>query len=106
MCWMNFSKLTPFIIKFKEDFDGEFRLNCNRKTRISSANNNLEPLYHNQLPLTKEKYDDLMSLFKMNLPDLPSEYKAFLEVFRSEETNVEGLKTRTISKVISVILTF
>lgn len=89
MCWMNFSKSTPFIIKFKEDFDGEFRrLNCNRKTRISSANNNLEPLYQSQLPLTKEKYDDLMSLFKMNPPALPSEYKAFFESlpFRGDQS--------------------
>lgn len=80
MCWLNFSKLTPFIINFKEDFDEEFRrLNCNRKTRISSANGKLEPLYHSQLPLKKAKYDDLTSLFKMKPPALPSEYTAFYQ---------------------------
>lgn len=80
MCWLNFAKCTPFIINFKEDFDGEFRrLNCNRKTRTSSVTSTLKPLYLSQLPLKKEKYDDLMSLFKMNPPALPTEYKPFFE---------------------------
>lgn len=80
-CWINFSKSRPLIMRFKEKFDEDFRiLNCNRKTRRhSSIASTLKPLYQNQLAIKKEKYNDLLSLFQMNPPALPSEYKPYFK---------------------------
>ncbi|KAI4455462.1 dna-directed rna polymerases i ii and iii subunit rpabc2 [Holotrichia oblita] len=78
---MNFSKCRPFVMRFKESFDEDFRiLNCNRKTRVrSSATYTLNPLYSCKIPIKKDKYDDLLSLFEGKPPPIPIEYKPYYE---------------------------
>ena len=65
----------------KENYDEEFRsLKCNRKARPRlSVRETLKPLYNQKILITKEKYNDLMSLFTMTPPALPNEYRSFYE---------------------------
>lgn len=81
MCWMNFSKSRPFILRFKENFDDEFRtLNCKRRIGASSSNtNNIEQLYHDKLPIQRDKFNGLLKLFETKPPAIPTEYKSYYE---------------------------
>ncbi|KAK5644896.1 hypothetical protein RI129_006196 [Pyrocoelia pectoralis] len=83
MCWLNFTKERPFVIRFKQkNFKEEFRsLDCTKRTRNKSDFRVVErkPLYVEALPISKEKYIDLNSLFTSVPPAISSEYKSFYE---------------------------
>ncbi|CAH1169726.1 unnamed protein product [Phaedon cochleariae] len=76
---MCFNKALPFIMGFKEAFDGEFKLlNFNKKARRSShPTNSLQPLYKDSTPITEQTYSNLTSLFEIKPPALGDAYKPF-----------------------------
>ncbi|KAL1489911.1 hypothetical protein ABEB36_013837 [Hypothenemus hampei] len=63
----------------KENFDEDFRiLNCIRTASSrSSIADTLKLLYPNKLPIKKDKYNDLLSLFQMNPSAISNECKSY-----------------------------
>ncbi|KAL1489543.1 hypothetical protein ABEB36_013497 [Hypothenemus hampei] len=77
MCWQRFNKSQPFVMEFKETFHGEFRtLDFNKRNRRLSQTS-LKMLHKRPIPITQQKYYDLISLFTMNPPALGDVYKPF-----------------------------
>ncbi|XP_072384010.1 uncharacterized protein [Diabrotica undecimpunctata] len=78
MCWLRFRKSQPFIMEFKESFSDEgFRhLNLIKRTR-TSIQSPLQPLYQQLIPISIQKYKDLISLFSVKPPALGDSYRPF-----------------------------
>lgn len=81
ICSMQFSKSEPLIMKFKENFDEDFRsLNCQRRNQSTLKESQMpKPLYKDRIPIKKEKYNDLLSLFNTKPAAIPIENKAYFE---------------------------
>lgn len=99
MCWLNFSKDRPFVMRFKEKFEEEFRtLDCTKRTRSKSGFRLVEKkcLYIEALPISNEKYTDLNSLFTLVPPAISLEYKPFYENIPHKEhpKNKKNKKSR------------
>lgn len=79
MCWLRFEKAQRFIMKFKDTFTGDFRiLDFNKKARRNIKTDiALATLYKKPLPISKAKYEDLLSLFATKPPALSEVYKPF-----------------------------
>lgn len=100
MCWQRFTKERPCVMQFKEDFDEDFRaLDCNKKTRglNRTSLSNTKPLYASVLPISKERYSDLTSLFKSFPPALGPEYRPFYESLPHQE----DAKNRSATDLVS-----
>ncbi|CAG9826481.1 unnamed protein product [Diabrotica balteata] len=101
MCCMFFSKCEPSIMKFKENFNEEFRtLNCQRRTKSTQNITTIMPypLYKDRIPISLEKYKDLLTLFNTKPPAIPLENKDYFENLPFKATGREVSSESDISE--------
>lgn len=82
MCWLNFTKSRPLIIRFKETFVEQFRnLNVHKRARPrTKPEETLTQLYNGSIPIPEDKYKNLLSLFETKpKPALSRVFKPFYE---------------------------
>ena len=70
------------MMRFKKIFAEKFRtLNCNQKINPNSHATIYTPnrLYQTRIPIKKENYNDILSLFNTKPPSIPIQNKVYFE---------------------------
>lgn len=99
--WLRYEKSMPGIIKFKYEYDDDFRVmtvNKGLRGRKSTMPNNIPPFFESPPGITKAKYGDLRSLCECLA--IPADYQAFYSALSINNVAVETLPELDVEDVV------